>query len=213
MDETDDAVFYATARKVVHIDQPAIDAVTRFFADTLPPGGEVLDLMASWRSHLPKQLASKRVVGLGMNADEMADNPALDERVVHDLNKDPELPFAAGRFDAAILTVSLQYLTRPIEVFCSVSRCLKPAAPFVIVISHRCFPTKSVKIWHECQTMRERMELGMAYFRFAGGFVDVLGVDLRPSVRPGEDPVFAIVGRREGQPATSGRARSPWRKR
>jgi SAM-dependent methyltransferase len=212
-DESDDALFYATARKVVHLDQPAIDAVTRFFADTLPAGGEILDVMASWRSHLPKQLARKRVVGLGMNAEEMADNPGLDECVVHDLNKDPELPFADSRFDAAILTVSMQYLTHPIEVFRSVCRCLRPAAPFVVAISHRCFPTKAVKIWHDCQTMRERMELGMAYFRFAGGFSDVLGVDLRPSVQPGEDPVFAIVGRREGEPATPERSRSVWRKR
>jgi len=213
MDESDDALFYATARKVVHLDQPAIEAVRSFFAEALPPEGELLDLMASWRSHLPEKLPKTRVVGLGMNAEEMAENPDLDESVVHDLNKNPELPFPDRRFDAAILTVSLQYLVHPLEVFGSVARCLRPVAPFVVVISHRCFPTKAVKIWHQCQSMRERMELGMAYFRFAGGFTDVLGVDLRPSPQPGEDPVFAIVARREGEPPPRRPAGSGWRKR
>jgi SAM-dependent methyltransferase len=212
-DESDDALFYAMARKVVHLDEPAIAAVSGFFAENLPPDGELLDLMASWRSHLPKRLQAKRVVGLGMNAEEMSDNPDLDEFVVHDLNRDPELPFREGEFDGAMLTVSVQYLTRPIDVFRSVAGCLRPAAPFIVVVSHRCFPTKAVKIWHQCQTMRERMELGMAYFSFAGGFNDVLGVDLRPSVPAGEDPVRAIIGRRQGSANPSKRGGVTWRRR
>ena len=169
--------------------------------------------MASWRSHLPERLSRKRVVGLGMNAEEMSDNPDIDEFVVHDLNKSPELPFRDGAFDAGVLTVSMQYLTKPIEVFRSVARCLKPNAPFIVIVSHRCFPTKAVKIWHQCQGMRERMELGMAYFSFAGGFADVLGVDLRPAVPPGEDPVRAIIARREGTPGQASRSATGWRRR
>jgi len=212
-DESDDALFYATARKVVHIDEPAIAAVSAFFAEQLPPGGELLDLMASWRSHLPKRLERKRVTGLGMNAEEMSDNPDLDAWVVHDLNKNPQLPFADATFDGGMLTVSMQYLTQPIEVFRSLARCLKPGAPFIVVVSHRCFPTKAVKIWNQCQGMRERMELGMAYFSFAGGFADVLGVDLRPSVPPEEDPVRAIIGKREGKGLADRRSPTGWRRR
>jgi SAM-dependent methyltransferase len=212
-DESDDALFYAPSRKVVHLDEPAIAAVSEFFAEHLPAGGELLDLMASWRSHLPKRLARKRVVGLGMNAEEMSDNPDLDAWVVHDLNKNPALPFRDAEFDGGMLTVSMQYLTQPIEVFRSVARCLKPAAPFIVIVSHRCFPTKAVKIWHQCQGMRERMELGMAYFSFAGGFSDVLGVDLRPSVPPEEDPVRAVIGKREGDGGRAGRATVGWRRR
>jgi hypothetical protein len=112
-----------------------------------------------------------------------------------------------------MLTVSMQYLTKPIEVFASVARCLKPRAPFIVIVSHRCFPTKAVKIWHRCQDMRERMELGMAYFSFAGGFSDVLGVDLRPSVPAHEDPVRAIIGRRQGADAGTARVSAGWRRR
>ena len=44
----------------------------------------------------------------------MAENPQLDERVVHDLNADPELPFDDGVFDAVVVTVSIQYMVRPV---------------------------------------------------------------------------------------------------
>ena len=213
LDESDDALFYATARKVVHIDDRAIAAVKSFLSETLPPGGELLDVMSSWRSHLPKGLERKRVVGIGMNAEEMADNPDLDEHVVHDLNREPELPFADASFDAAVLTVSMQYLVKPIDVFRSLARCLRPTAPLVVVISHRCFPTKAVKIWNQCNTMRERMELAMAYFSYSGSFADVIGVDLRPNVAAGEDPVLAVVGRRAGDPSPRSRSSASWRRR
>jgi len=151
LDESDDALFYTVARKVVHIDEPAIVAIKSFFAENLPPGGEILDVMSSWRSHFPEGLEFKRVVGIGMNAEEMADNPDLDEYVVHDLNREPELPFADASFDAATLTVSMQYLTKPIDVFRSLARCLRPTAPLIVVISHRCFPTKAVEIWNRLE--------------------------------------------------------------
>jgi hypothetical protein len=70
-----------------------------------------------------------------------------------------------------------------------------------------------VKIFQQCQTMRERMELGMAYFSFAGGFADVLGVDLRPKMAPGEDPVRAIIGRRAGTVPQSHHPSATWRRR
>jgi len=81
------------------------------------------------------------------------------------------------------------------------------------VISHRCFPTKAVEIWNRCNGMRERMELAMAYFSYAGTFSDVLGVDLRPGVPAGEDPVLAVIGRRAGEPDTQTRSKATWRRR
>ena len=213
LDEGDDARFYAEPRKVVHLDEPARAAVTRFFAETLPRDAEILDLMASWRSHLPPDLAPRRVTGLGMNAAEMEDNPDLDAHVVHDLNAAPVLPFADAAFDAVLLTVSMQYLIHPIEVFREVHRVLRPGGLCVVVLSHRCFFPKAVKIWNQCRSMRERMELAMAYFRYAGGFTGVLGVDLRPGAGSGEDPVVAVYASREGATRRSVRPTTGWRKR
>jgi ubiquinone/menaquinone biosynthesis C-methylase UbiE len=82
----------------------------------------------------------------------MADNPALNDIVVHNVNTNPRLPFEDESFDGAVMTVSVQYLTRPIELFTDVGRVLKPHAPFVVTFSNRMFPTKAVALWQAVQT-------------------------------------------------------------
>ena len=121
-DEADDALFYREPRFVQHIDRATIRALTGFYREAIAEGARVLDLMSSWVSHLPDGLACGRVSGLGMNRAELEDNPRLDDFVVHDLNRDPVLPYADGEFDAVVCAVSVQYLTRPLEVFASVRR-------------------------------------------------------------------------------------------
>src|SRR5215207_2949600 len=150
-DPAEDGVFYEMPRKVVHIDDGAIEALGGVYAELLPATGTLLDLMSAWRTHLPDELAARAdlsVVGLGMNAEEMADNPQLSRSVVHDLNRDPTLPFPDEMFDGAMCAVSVQYLTRPLEVFREVARVLRPGAPFIVSFSNRCFPTKAVAVWH-----------------------------------------------------------------
>jgi hypothetical protein len=116
-DESADGAFYAAPRFVTHIDAAAVAAVTALYRECLPPGGAVLDLMSSWVSHLPGDVAYDRVAGLGMNADELAANARLTERQGQDLNVDPRLPYGDAEFDAATCCVSVQYLVRPLEVF------------------------------------------------------------------------------------------------
>jgi len=144
-DPSDDAYFYATERKVVHLEPGAIAALREFYARVLAPGTTVLDLMSSWRSHLPDGLGV--VTGLGMSAAEMSDNPQLSSFVVHDLNREPRLPFDDASFDAVVCAVSVQYLIRPVEVFTDVRRVLRAGGPVVVSFSNRCFPTKAVAIW------------------------------------------------------------------
>lgn len=148
VDESDDALFYREPRLVLHIDEATIVALSRYYAEVLPAGGVVLDLMSSWVSHLPVEPPLSEVVGLGMNAAELRANPRLSEWVVQDLNGDPRLPFATARFDAVLVAVSVQYLTRPVEVFRDVARVLKPGGRVIVALSHRCFPTKAVRAFH-----------------------------------------------------------------
>jgi hypothetical protein len=68
IDPSDDARFYAVARNVVHLEPGAIEALRRLYAEHFPAHAKVLDLMSSWRLHLPDGLGT--VVGLGMNAEE-----------------------------------------------------------------------------------------------------------------------------------------------
>jgi len=191
-DESPDDRFYDVPRRVVHIDDETIAALGRAYAEILPPGGRLLDLMSSWRSHLPPGHASD-VTGLGMNAEEMADNPQLSRHVVHDVNADPRLPFEDQAFDGAMCAVSVQYMTHPILLFRDVARTLKPGAPFVVSFSNRCFPTKAVAVWLE-STDEQHVELVRAYFDTSGGWSDVVAEDRSP--RGGANPLYVVRARR-----------------
>jgi ubiquinone/menaquinone biosynthesis C-methylase UbiE len=72
-----------------------------------------------------------------MNEAELRANDQLSDFVVHDLNATPKLPFADAEFDAVVVTVSVQYMTRPLDTFREVGRVLKPGAPFVVTYSNR----------------------------------------------------------------------------
>ncbi len=194
VDESDDPLFYSFPRLVVHIDDWAIKTVGEIFEQRLQRGGVLLDLMSSWRSHLPAALRPAAVTGLGLNRVEMEDNPALTEVVVHDLNRDPRLPFADNSFDGATLTVSIQYLVKPVDVFTDVGRVLRAGAPFVVCFSNRMFPTKAVWVWQRA-TEAQRVELVKRYFADSGAFDHVEEIERR-SDSGYADPVFAVIGTR-----------------
>ena len=194
LDETPDPAFYATPRFVTHIDDGAIAAVTQLYREHLPAGGVVLDLMSSWVSHLPPDIPYRRVIGLGMNPDELAANPRLDAWVVHDLNAEPRLPFAEGTFDGATCCVSIDYLVQPVAVLRDLARVLRPGAPLVITFSNRRFPTKVIALWETLDDAGHALLVGH-YLREAGGWGDMVALDRSPEAG---DPLFAIVARRAG---------------
>jgi SAM-dependent methyltransferase len=191
-DETPDDEFYSIPRLVAHIDEPAIAALSAYYAKTLPPGSHVLDLMSSCISHLPAEPALASVTGLGMNAVELEANPRLTARVVQDLNRRPSLPFAAASFDACLIAVSVQYLVHPVEVFADIGRVLKPGAPCIVSFSNRCFWTKAVALWRALGD-QDHARLVALYFRQAGGFDEATLHDLSPGA---SDPLFAVTARR-----------------
>ncbi len=190
-DDSSDDRFYVVPRKVVHIDDGAIAALGALYAEVLPRGGRLLDLMSSWRSHLPPDFGARAVVGLGMNAEEMADNPQLTSHVVHDVNRHPRLPFADAEFDGAMCAVSIQYVIHPVRLLGEVRRVLRPGAPFVVSFSNRCFPSKAVAVWLDT-TDEQHVTLVRSYFHAAGGFTDL--TDENRSPRRG-DPLYAVRAR------------------
>jgi SAM-dependent methyltransferase len=192
-DESPDAWFYRQPRLVTHIDDAAIAAVTQLYRELFAAGGAVLDLMSSWVSHLPAEVAYRRVVGLGLNEQELEANPRLDAWMVHDLNQDPRLPFADAEFDAAAICVSIQYLTQPVVVLRDLARVLAPGGPLVVTFSNRCFPTKAVAIWQALDDAGHA-QLIESYLRSAQGWTAIEALDRSPG--PGGDPLFAVVAKR-----------------
>lgn len=201
-DESDDRLFYAEPRRVVHIDPGAIAAVGRLFRDFIPPQSTVLDLMSSWRSHWPSDHPKARLVGLGLNGEEMADNPDLDQHLVHDVNQDPGLPFADAAFDAVVITVSVQYLTQPVATFRQINRVLRPGGMCIVTFSNRMFPSKAVRIWRDSGD-QEHLELVAAYLDHAGGFADIKGGLANPQDSPPGDPLYAVLARKAADPPVS----------
>jgi SAM-dependent methyltransferase len=162
--------------------------------------------MSSWVSHLTPDLRLDVVTGLGMNRYEMEANERLNHFVVHDLNRQPMLPFEAESFDAVICTVSVEYLIRPFAVFEDISRLLKPNGLFIITFSNRWFPPKVVKIWEELHDF-EKMGLVLEYFLKSEKYTYLETLSIRGYPRPIydkyfpelllSDPVYAVWGRRK----------------
>lgn len=190
-DESDDTLFYDEPRLVVHIDDNAIAALRDYYGQVLPADSLVLDLMSSWRSHLPDGAPNRRVVGLGLNQVELNENPQLHERVVHNLNANLILPFPDMHFDAAVVTVSIQYITHPVETFHELNRILKPGASFHVAYSNRMFPTKAVAIWQSLSD-RGHGELIKEYFALAGGWTPAEWLDITPQAAGYTDPIFVV---------------------
>jgi SAM-dependent methyltransferase len=143
-------------------------------------------------SHLPPERELGRVAGLGMNGVELAANPRLTERVVQDLNAEPRLPWPDAQFDAVLNALSIQYLTRPFEVYAEVARVLRPGGIAVIAHSHRCFPTKAILAFRDFPPA-ERLRLCRYYLERTGAFGPAELTDRSP---PGADPLWLVHARR-----------------
>lgn len=193
IDNSADDLFYTTPRFVAHIDDFAIQTVTQLYRENLPPNGVILDLMSSWISHLPPEIEYSKVVGLGLNRDELAANERLQNFVVQNLNANTILPFTDNEFDGATLCVSVQYLQKPVEVLREVRRVCKENSPLIITFSNRCFPTKAIAIWRATNDA-EHLKLVENYAQEAG-WNSVFGEKCTPKNHRG-DPVFAIIARK-----------------
>jgi SAM-dependent methyltransferase/FKBP-type peptidyl-prolyl cis-trans isomerase 2 len=205
-DERPDPEFYARPRMVQHLDDTAVEMVQTIYGRHLKEGMRVLDLMGSWQSHIPQNLHLDALVGVGLNEVELKRNPRLTGYEVKDLNADPQLPFSEDSFDAAVCTVSVEYLSDPMAIFREIHRVLSPGGVFVVTFSNRWFPPKAIRLWQELHEF-ERMGLVLEYFLQSAPYRDLHTYSVRGLPRPRNDryypthlrsdPVYAVWGRKQ----------------
>ncbi len=203
-DEAVDSEFYNQPRHINHLDQAAQNQLKSVYKDLIPPHSEILDLMSSINSHIDDGLQRKKITGLGMNEEELAANPCLDETVVHDINQQQLLPFDDASFDIVVCSLSIEYITQPSQLFDEIARILRPGGRFIISFSNRWFPTKAVQVWNNLHDF-ERIGLVMEHFIASAHFGDINTWSLRGIPRPANDkyniplsdPVYVVWADRE----------------
>ncbi|KIW05983.1 uncharacterized protein PV09_03167 [Verruconis gallopava] len=177
-DESPDSEFYSSPKFVTHIDENAVENLSRYYDHVLPKEGTVLDFCSSWVSHYPDRIKDDsrlRVFGLGLNQAELDHNPFFGpaeekRRLVQDLNIDPDLSQAFApdvQFDASTCTVSIDYLSKAVQVLSSLRRRTKENGSVHLAISNRAFWHKVVRRWMEVNE-RGRLELVGDYLWFSG---------------------------------------------
>ncbi|WP_404789599.1 class I SAM-dependent methyltransferase [Altericista sp. CCNU0014] len=207
LDDTDDALFYSVPRFVTHLDDRFLETLTQLYRDRLQPHTRILDLMGSWVSHLPEEMAFDTVEGHGLNSEELARNPRYDRFFVQNLNQNPKLPLPDRSFDAVLNTASVQYLQYPEAVFSEICRILKPNGIAIVSFSNRMFFHKAIQVWRD-GSEDNRLALVQAYINSVPGFEVEDSVIVRPKpsalawLSGGQDPFYAVIGRRTVQPQT-----------
>ena len=190
-DDRPDHLFYEQPRLVQHLDSTCRAEIERQYGRLIAPGAEVLDLMGSWTSHLPADLDLAGLTVLGLNGEELRANPRATATVVHDLNREPVLPFADGSFDAVICTASVEYLLDPRRAAREIGRVLRPGGVAALSFSNRWFPPKAVRLWTDLHEF-ERLGLAAALLAGSGCFDGITTLSRRGAPRPPDDPHWQL---------------------
>ena len=186
-EKDDDASYYHGARLVNHLDDTALNNLESIYSRLLCPGDKILDLMSSYNSHLSEDFRRSHITGLGMNKEELHQNKMLSYNLVHDLNTRPTLPFENSTFEAVICSLSIEYLTKPLEVMEEIARVTVPGGKFITTFSNRWFAGKEIQPWADLHEF-ERLGLVLDYYRRVGHFENIRTETIRGYPRPFDDP-------------------------
>ncbi|AOX20987.1 class I SAM-dependent methyltransferase [Kozakia baliensis] len=191
-----DTIFFAKRQQDTLMDAGARTAVTALYQTALPATGSILDLMCGSLSHLPEELSPNSVIGIDVSRAALDANSALTERVVQDLNANPQLDMPDDCIDAVCLCDGLAYLTQPIAVLKEALRVLRPGAPLIITFSDNFHAAKATAMWQALEP-EDRVRL-ISILMTRAGFVDLDTGEVVPpeDLNAWNDTVRAVIGRK-----------------
>ena len=146
-DETNDNEFYSNPKFVYHLDSNFRRNLSELYAKEIQNDSFVLDLMSSWDSYLPKTIKYKKVIGHGLNKEELKRNKAFDDYWIQNFNINQKIPLENEIVDYCLMVAAWQYLQYPEKIAEEIARILNKNGKVMIAFSNRAFWHKAPNIW------------------------------------------------------------------
>ena len=156
-DETNDSLFYSSPKFVYHLDSNFRKNLSELYKEEIENNSSVLDIMSSWDSYLPKNIKYKKVIGHGLNKEELEKNKALDNYWIQNFNINQKIPLENETIDFCLMVAAWQYLQYPEKIAEEIARILNQKGKFIIAFSNRAFWHKAPNIW-TYSSEKERIE-------------------------------------------------------
>ena len=157
LDESNDFDFYASPKFVYHLDSNFRKLLTEIYEKEFTNESIVLDLMSSWDSYLPKTIKYNKVIGHGLNKEELDRNKSFDNYWIQNFNEDQNIPLENESVDYCLMVAAWQYLQYPEKIAEEIARILNKNGKFIIAFSNRAFWHKAPNIW-TYSSEKERIE-------------------------------------------------------
>tara|TARA_A100001035_G_scaffold130641_1_gene102729 strand:- start:29 stop:667 length:639 start_codon:yes stop_codon:yes gene_type:complete len=157
LDENNDEEFYSEPKFVYHLDANFRQHLSDIYKKEITDHSTVLDLMSSWDSYLPEDKKYKKVIGHGLNKQELERNKIFNSYWIQNFNLNQEIPLDNKSVDYCLMVAAWQYLQYPEDLTREIVRILKTKGKFIIAFSNRAFWHKAPNIWTS-STEEERVK-------------------------------------------------------
>jgi len=157
LDESNDEEFYSDPKFVYHLDVNFRQNLSDLYEREIDNNSTVLDLMSSWDSYLPEEKKYKKVIGHGLNKQELEKNKIFNTYWIQNFNSNQVIPLATKSVDYCLMVAAWQYLQYPEKLTREIARILSNQGKFLIAFSNRAFWHKAPNIWTS-STEEERVK-------------------------------------------------------
>ena len=147
LDERNDEEFYSDPKFVYHLDSNFRKYLSVVYNNEIADCSTVLDLMSSWDSYLPEEKKYKKVIGHGLNKQELEKNKVLDFYWIQNFNLNQQIPLENESVDYCLMVAAWQYLQYPEKLTKEIARILSNEGKIIISFSNRAFWHKAPNIW------------------------------------------------------------------
>ncbi len=157
IDESNDEEFYSDPKFVYHLDANFRQYLSAVYKNEITDSSTILDLMSSWDSYLPEEKKYKKVIGHGLNKQELEKNRIFDTYWIQNFNLNQAIPLESESIDYCLMVAAWQYLQYPENLTKEIVRILSPHGKIIISFSNRAFWHKAPNIW-TTSTEEERIK-------------------------------------------------------